>query len=98
MHVNWGQNEPYNMFSPGLKAGCGPVAIAQIMSMFQSVSSVSWRDGSDYGATILNWDGIIEDSCDNEGRLELDVAPESCNEVAHFLKLLSSVKQLLPYF
>ena len=75
--VNWGQDVPYNYmcFYQGnfggmpAKAGCVPIAIAQILSYYQYPLSITLSIAYNNGATIpLNWSQInkVHNSDDSE--------------------------------
>jgi len=96
LKVKWGQGLPYNHFCPdkgsGLcPTGCAVTAVAQILSYFPTIGSVSWSDnyGSSLGTKYLNWSRIISDSESNipYGVLTL-FNTASIDEVAHLMRYL----------
>ena len=91
LHTKWGQGGDYGKYCPNRVAGCVMVAIAQILSYYQTVSRVSWSDRSDNGtsgASDLHWDRIIAD-CDRcGGKLGHSSCAASADEVAHLLRYL----------
>lgn len=54
--VNWGQEEPFNLYCPNNIAGCTPVAIAQAMSYFEYPNALSITYTNTISSPIrLNW-------------------------------------------
>ena len=54
--VRWNQYWPENMYCPNKVAGCGPIAVAQLLSYFEYPTSMALTyDGRDQNQQILNW-------------------------------------------
>lgn len=59
--VRWGQGWPENMHSPNSIAGCGPVAMAQILTYFKAPAIMSYTySGRDINLETINWDDILK--------------------------------------
>lgn len=73
LKTKWGQEDPYNMYCSGCKAGCGPIAVAQFLTF--------WRlpDSGVVGNQVFDWDLICMNSV---GRYSPDPAKE---EMARFI-------------
>lgn len=66
------QSYPFNYFCPlkdGQKclAGCVPVATANVVAYFQGYDIVSWRDGDNWGSTVMHWSQIEHDYIESKG-------------------------------
>lgn len=90
--VKWGQRAPYDTYCNGFPTGCVITATSQILSYYQTLTSVQWYyspDGSS-GASNLKWSKIVSDSegGDKYGRLFLHEAYSSSNQVAHLMRYL----------
>ena len=57
------RNNPVNIDNR-MPAGCVPVAMAQALSYFQTIGSVSWTDSYGSGYSVLNWTQIMTDCKD----------------------------------
>lgn len=89
--TKWSQGEPYNMYCPNnYPTGCTVTATAQILSYYQTISSVSWSDGGSSGSATLDWPRIISECESNYGRLNRDYFYKSSNEVAHLMRYLGA--------
>lgn len=59
--VEWGQRWPQNIFCPNKVAGCGPIAIAQIMTFTRPISKMQLTySDRDVDSIDLNWDEIVK--------------------------------------
>ena len=59
--VSWNQGWPENMFCPGKYAGCGPIAIAQIMSFCKNNTPLTLTyTNHDVSSISLNWDSLLQ--------------------------------------
>lgn len=86
--TKWGQGAPYNKYCPGPYTGCVATAIAQILSYYPVLNSVSWQSGTSSGFSPLNWQQIQTDCMRNKGWLSEYSTPQSANEVAHLMRYL----------
>jgi hypothetical protein len=59
--TKWHQKNPFNKFTPNGYAGCGPIAVAQAMSVFSFPNSLSLTyAGADVTVTQLDWPNMVE--------------------------------------
>lgn len=59
VHVLWGQRSPYGDECPNYISGCGPTAIAMVMSVFQQPQSISVDYSESFVSSIaLDWEEI----------------------------------------
>lgn len=57
--VFWGQRDPEGVFCPNHIAGCSNTAVAQIMSYYESPTSIALTyEGADKAVQTLNWTSI----------------------------------------
>lgn len=61
VQVAWGQDWPENFYTPNGAAGCVPVAIAQMMSVFKQPQNISYTfPNRDMDAESIDWDNIVK--------------------------------------
>lgn len=92
LKTKWGQDYPYNQFSPNHTTGCVPTAIAQIFSYYRPVNSVSYTDSyhKTNPSSNLTWNKILWDceSASVYGVLDSYKAYQSSLQVAHLMRYI----------
>ena len=92
LKTKWGQGNVYDRnaygkYCPNKVAGCGPIAIAQILSHYQTVKQFSWTgDNNTIHNVTINWERVMQDNQNRGGRLNANYTPESMNEIAHLAR------------
>jgi hypothetical protein len=91
LRTRWSQNSPYNQYCPWdggqqCPTGCVATAVAQIVAYYKAVGRVQWSYNGSYGNAVLDWDRIISDCINNDGKVQATTA--SANEVAHLMRYL----------
>lgn len=89
LKTQWWQTGEFGTYCSNGVAGCGAVAVAQIMSHYQNIRYVQWNESGRLMTANINWDRIINDSKNNNGWLTYK-APESSDEVARLLRYLGN--------
>lgn len=85
VEVNWGQNWPENTYCPNKVAGCGPVAIAQVVSYFKPNLNFDLTfDNRHSDRLVIDWNQMLTHKKSTNirypesGEVELHVV--NCNE------------------
>ena len=88
--TKWGQNAPYNMYCENNKAGCVPIALAQIWTHLGKLRSVTWEDGLNSGYSLLDWDSIKKISKDYPGEKLLLIKnnDEAVRQIAALIRFM----------
>lgn len=89
--VNWHQGCPFNLYAPNGIAGCGPVSIAQAMSVFSSPSSIALTyPGADSPTTYLNWDQMAIHG-NNSNNAHDAASCFYCQQCGHLLRQIGHI-------
>ncbi len=89
LQTKWGQGIPYNYYCPYYPdghTGCVVIAVAQILSYYQTINRVSWQYNNFYSSAQLNWSQILKDCNANNGILDMTSAYSSSIQVANFCR------------
>lgn len=81
--VMWGQGNPYNKYCPIINgsrtyAGCGPIAVAQVMTHYKYPKNLVWDLGVSSATIPLDWTMI-----NNHVTSGVGVLPGICNDDAN---------------
>ena len=88
LHTRWNQTGIYGSYCPNGIGGCVAIAVAQILSYYQTPGSVSWSYNATGGSATLHWSQIISDCDSHYGKLIYSDCVTSGNEVAHLVRYL----------
>lgn len=91
LHTKWDQENIYGSLCPNGKGGCVAIAVAQILSYYQTINSVNWNDNGYSGSASLHWPQIIEDCDNNNGKLIYSDCVTSGTEIANLVRYLGVV-------
>lgn len=90
LHTKWNQGGVYGRYCPNGVGGCVAIAVAQILSYYQTPNNVNWSYNGTGGSATLHWEQIIADCDSHNGRLTSSDCATSGNEVAHLIRYLGA--------
>lgn len=90
IYTRWDQTAPYNKYCFESYAGCVPIAIAQILTFAEPLSSIQWPILKGYSPKTLHWDAIREDSKAHYGHPR--VYTEEVAQLVHYLGVIFDAK------
>ena len=88
LKTRWGQETPYNYYCHGCKTGCVITAMAQILSYYQTIKQITFKDDNKTYSANLDWNQINSDCLNNNGNLSFANAYESSKNIAYLCRYL----------
>lgn len=105
IQVEWGKDWPENIYSSNKNAGCGPVALAQVMTYFRPNTNIALTfDGRPSNNLNINWTEVIKhqtslviqnptDFEKSQHGLGCDAAQSTHTEIAALVRQIGALSQ-----